>query len=344
MRIVHFELSCVAVSGEPSVPLFRMFYRLQSEGDWFTFAKRKDNVSLPCYSFMPTSTYPKEWKNRFIFVSASLIPNPPPPLRDPKAVIDDSVPALSANKIVMWKRMYEHPTRAFNFPEGIFSMGGLSPLYPVRPKAYCEKKDMSLWSLLQADCKGVSFVVGGVVNPDMGNVLEGKTPDVRSSAAVGEVEKTPSTEGGSSERTKGSQNSPCEAVAKLDPNDGGSKTYTPKNFYRTGGVENVYAQKFLYENYIYNTTERKVQGVGHPSPPLLYFAPAVKNISGEKHEDLASRLSRKRKAGLEAGYKVVIPKPRNIRLRLRSASGQKSLPASRAVSEVPLTNTKGLFV
>ncbi|MFS7920561.1 hypothetical protein Hanom_Chr03g00226301 [Helianthus anomalus] len=60
MRVVHFELSCVAVSGELSVPLFCMFYKLVSDEDWFTFTKRKDNVSPPCYSFMPTSTYPKE--------------------------------------------------------------------------------------------------------------------------------------------------------------------------------------------------------------------------------------------------------------------------------------------
>ncbi|KAJ0651262.1 hypothetical protein HanOQP8_Chr15g0559091 [Helianthus annuus] len=62
MRVVHFELSCVAVSSESSIPLFCMFYKLISDGDWFTFAKRKDSVSSPCYSFMPTSTYHKEWK------------------------------------------------------------------------------------------------------------------------------------------------------------------------------------------------------------------------------------------------------------------------------------------
>ncbi|KAJ0433961.1 hypothetical protein HanIR_Chr17g0876001 [Helianthus annuus] len=33
MRVVHFELSCAAISGEPSVPLFCMFYRLISDGD-----------------------------------------------------------------------------------------------------------------------------------------------------------------------------------------------------------------------------------------------------------------------------------------------------------------------
>ncbi|KAJ0818933.1 hypothetical protein HanLR1_Chr00c0284g0735281 [Helianthus annuus] len=64
MRVVHFELSCVAVAGEPSVPLFCMFYELVSNWDWFTFAKRKDSVSPPCYFFMSTSTYSKEWKEQ----------------------------------------------------------------------------------------------------------------------------------------------------------------------------------------------------------------------------------------------------------------------------------------
>ncbi|KAJ0603446.1 hypothetical protein HanRHA438_Chr02g0047861 [Helianthus annuus] len=139
MRIVHFELLCAAVSGELSISLFSMFYRLQSDGDWFTFAKRKDGVSLPCYSFMSTSTYLKEWKNKFIFVLASTIPESPSS-RDPKAVIDESVPTLSVTETNLWKRMYEHPTRAFNFPKGILTMGVLCPLYSVRPKAYCEKK------------------------------------------------------------------------------------------------------------------------------------------------------------------------------------------------------------
>ncbi|MFS7989497.1 hypothetical protein Hanom_Chr11g01047641 [Helianthus anomalus] len=37
MRVV--QLSCAAVSGEPSIPLFCMFYKLISDGDWFTSAK-----------------------------------------------------------------------------------------------------------------------------------------------------------------------------------------------------------------------------------------------------------------------------------------------------------------
>ncbi|KAJ0695544.1 hypothetical protein HanRHA438_Chr10g0434491 [Helianthus annuus] len=164
MRVVHFELSCVAVSGEPSVPLFCMFYKLISDGDWFTFAKRKDSVSKPCYTFMPTSTYPKEWKSSFIFVSAAMIPESPPP-KDAEAAIEDSIPILSADEIVQWKRMYENPTSAFTFSEGILAMGGFRPSGSVRHKAFFgKKKELTVWKLLQGDSKDVKLL-GGLFRP-----------------------------------------------------------------------------------------------------------------------------------------------------------------------------------
>ncbi|MFS7923664.1 hypothetical protein Hanom_Chr03g00263441 [Helianthus anomalus] len=171
MRVVHFELSCVVVSGEPSVPLFCMFYKLISDGDWFTFAKRKDSVSKPCYTFMPTSTYPKEWKSRFIFVSAAMIPESPP-LKDVEAAIEDNIPIFSANEIVQCKRMYENPTRAFTFSEGILDMGGLNPSYSVHPKDFFGKKELTLWRLLQGDSKDVKFVVGDEIEPGLNQNAE----------------------------------------------------------------------------------------------------------------------------------------------------------------------------
>ncbi|MFS7937978.1 hypothetical protein Hanom_Chr05g00434171 [Helianthus anomalus] len=88
-----------------------------------TFSKRKDNISRPCYSFMPTLTYPKEWKSRVFFVSSAMMLESPP-LRDAKAAIEDSIPVLAADEIVQWKRMYENPMRTFTFPEGVLAMGG----------------------------------------------------------------------------------------------------------------------------------------------------------------------------------------------------------------------------
>ncbi|MFS7945284.1 hypothetical protein Hanom_Chr06g00522421 [Helianthus anomalus] len=140
MRVVHFELSCVAVFGESSIPLFYMFYKLISDGDWFTFATRKDSYS---------------------------------PLRDAKAAIEDSVPILSADEIFQWKRMYENPTRAFTFSEGVLAMGGLSPIYSVRPKAFFGKRGtllflaccITLWGFLQGDSRDVKFVIDDKVEP-----------------------------------------------------------------------------------------------------------------------------------------------------------------------------------
>ncbi|KAJ0681584.1 hypothetical protein HanPI659440_Chr16g0637621 [Helianthus annuus] len=59
----------------------------------------------------------------------------------------------------------------------------------------------------------------------------------------------------------------------------------------------------------------------------------VKSSSDDDEEDLESRLARKRK--VVSPKKV--PAPRGIRLRLRSASGQKAFPATKAASELPPT-------
>ncbi|KAM0043535.1 hypothetical protein Hdeb2414_s0010g00342401 [Helianthus debilis subsp. tardiflorus] len=218
-----------------------MFYKLISDGDWFTFAKRKDSVSRSCYSFMPTSTYPKEWKSKFIFVSATMIPESPP-LRDAEAAIEDSVPIFSADEIIQWKRMYENLTRAFTFSEGILAIGGLSPSYSVRPKAFFWQKRADF-----LEVTGVSVQAGG--------------------------------------------------SASVEGDEGAS----------FDGEES--------------------------SPDSLQ----VKDSSYDDKEDLESRLARKRKA--------VSPKQapahRDIRLRLRSSSGKKAPPATKATSELPPIGVKG---
>ncbi|KAJ0566187.1 hypothetical protein HanIR_Chr06g0270961 [Helianthus annuus] len=60
-------------------------------------------------------------------------------------------------------------------------------------------------------------------------------------------------------------------VTKLEISDRGRKSSDLKISINRG-VENVYNQKFLYENYILSTTERKVRGVGRHLPPLKSFA------------------------------------------------------------------------
>ncbi|MFS7902819.1 hypothetical protein Hanom_Chr01g00015831 [Helianthus anomalus] len=56
-------------------------------------------------------------------------------------------------------------------------------------------------------------------------------------------------------------------MTKLEISDRGSKTYIQKISIKPG-VKNVYAQKFLYENYPLSTTEQKVRrgGGGSAAP------------------------------------------------------------------------------
>ncbi|KAJ0746399.1 hypothetical protein HanOQP8_Chr05g0177161 [Helianthus annuus] len=69
-------------------------------------------------------------------------------------------------------------------------------------------------------------------------------------------------------------------------------------------------------------------------------SPQVEDISSG-NEDLETRLSPKRKLDPVAGTSEAIPKVRNIRSRLRSASNKKSQPASQTMFEVLPVATKG---
>ncbi|MFS8033353.1 hypothetical protein Hanom_Chr17g01568561 [Helianthus anomalus] len=61
-------------------------------------------------------------------------------------------------------------------------------------------------------------------------------------------------------------------VAKLDPNDGESKTHIPKNFYRTEGTKTYIPKNFYTKTtYIPLLSEKFI--TPPPPPPLLYFAP-----------------------------------------------------------------------
>ncbi|MFS7927338.1 hypothetical protein Hanom_Chr04g00307901 [Helianthus anomalus] len=58
----------------------------------------------------------------------------------------------------------------------------------------------------------------------------------------------------------------CDQWRSLRFPTGGRKRIYPKISIEPG-VENVYTQKFVYESYIYSTTERKVRKVGRPPAP-----------------------------------------------------------------------------
>ncbi|KAJ0771063.1 hypothetical protein HanPI659440_Chr07g0264751 [Helianthus annuus] len=137
---------------------------------------------------MPTSTYPKEWKDRFIFASPSLLYESLS-IRDPTASVEDGVPPLSIVEDVLWRPMYEYSTHTFNFPEGNLVMGGLSTFYSTHPRTFYDGR--------------------GFVNQEMCDVLGGEAPNVEGlNAEAVPGDGTPHLKGASPKGSEGSQNSP----------------------------------------------------------------------------------------------------------------------------------------
>ncbi|MFS7970570.1 hypothetical protein Hanom_Chr09g00822521 [Helianthus anomalus] len=65
-----------------------------------------------------------------------------------------------------------------------------------------------------------------------------------------------------------------QAVAKLDLNDGGSKTYIPKIFYRNEGSK-TYIPKNFYTKTIYITLLSEKSGGSGAPPRPFYTSPLV---------------------------------------------------------------------
>ncbi|MFS7909839.1 hypothetical protein Hanom_Chr02g00099271 [Helianthus anomalus] len=71
----------------------------------------------------------------------------------------------------------------------------------------------------------------------------------------------------------------CYIVAKLDPNDRGSKTYIPKNFYRIGGSKTYIPKNFYTKTTYITLLSEKFGGSGapprpfYPSPMMLHISP-----------------------------------------------------------------------
>ncbi|GJW09113.1 hypothetical protein Tco_1571536 [Tanacetum coccineum] len=65
-RVIFFEMYCRSLDITPTVPLFRVFYKLCKQGNWFSFQNRTGKDCKPCLKDAPTSL--KKWKDKFFLV------------------------------------------------------------------------------------------------------------------------------------------------------------------------------------------------------------------------------------------------------------------------------------
>ncbi|GJZ07726.1 hypothetical protein Tco_0542009 [Tanacetum coccineum] len=61
-----FEMYCRAMNITPTMPLFRVFYKLCKQCDWFSFQSRVGKNYKPCFKDAPTSL--KKWQDKFFLV------------------------------------------------------------------------------------------------------------------------------------------------------------------------------------------------------------------------------------------------------------------------------------
>ncbi|GKA49874.1 hypothetical protein Tco_0742947 [Tanacetum coccineum] len=71
-RSIYFEMYCRSLDVVPTVPLFRVFYKLCKQGNWFSFQNRFGKNCKPCLKDVPTSL--KKWKDNFFLVDRRAAP------------------------------------------------------------------------------------------------------------------------------------------------------------------------------------------------------------------------------------------------------------------------------
>ncbi|KAJ0954151.1 hypothetical protein HanRHA438_Chr00c26g0854031 [Helianthus annuus] len=123
-RVLHFEVLCRALGYDPSLLLFRRFFRLAKNGDWFTFEASKVDSGL--ISSMVTTL--GTWKNRFFWVSDTIVPFKTV-WRHPDAVLNEPEPLESDLNDAFLQFIRRCPTRVRPFPEHLLVLIGVSKLW-----------------------------------------------------------------------------------------------------------------------------------------------------------------------------------------------------------------------
>ncbi|KAJ0742889.1 hypothetical protein HanPI659440_Chr10g0369311 [Helianthus annuus] len=118
---MHFEILCRALSYEPSLLMFRRFFRLARNGDWFTIEKTQ--CEAPLLSATIGHTY--AWKNQFFFISDQIIPFTVVPSKFSEG-LNEKEPEVHEleHQLLLGLRAYRTKLRAY--PEELLILLGIS--------------------------------------------------------------------------------------------------------------------------------------------------------------------------------------------------------------------------
>ncbi|KAJ0821965.1 hypothetical protein HanPSC8_Chr16g0726411 [Helianthus annuus] len=109
-RIMHFEILCRALSYEPSLLMFRRFFHLARNGDWYTIEKTQ--CEAPLLSTTVGHTY--AWKNQFFFISDRLFPFTVVPRKFFEGLTEKEPEVHELEQgLLLWLRSYRTKLRAY---------------------------------------------------------------------------------------------------------------------------------------------------------------------------------------------------------------------------------------
>ncbi|KAM0016429.1 hypothetical protein Hdeb2414_s0017g00510721 [Helianthus debilis subsp. tardiflorus] len=123
-RVLHFEVLCRALGYDPTLLMFRRFFRLAKNGDWFTF----ETSQIDVYLISSLVTTLGSLKDRFFWVSELVIPFKMV-WRHPNAILNELEPFASELDEGMLEALRACPSRLRPFPEHLLVFTGVSILW-----------------------------------------------------------------------------------------------------------------------------------------------------------------------------------------------------------------------
>ncbi|KAJ0611431.1 hypothetical protein HanHA300_Chr01g0015731 [Helianthus annuus] len=148
VKLRQFEFACIALGHIPELIVFRAFFVLVWKSPFFTFDRRDTDVS--CLRDIPTSSRDKDWKKKFFYIDASVIPGEMYwREKGPKDKVKDDGPSEDAYvSNVLYTKLCGRPFECTVIPEGALVMAGMSLLWrDIRRYPSFQRDDAGEWSM-----------------------------------------------------------------------------------------------------------------------------------------------------------------------------------------------------
>ncbi|GJT60474.1 hypothetical protein Tco_1004007 [Tanacetum coccineum] len=117
---------CRALNITPTVPLFRVFYKLCKQGNWFSFQSRVGKGLKPCIRGAPTSL--KKWKDKFFLIDRRAAPIAMS-WRHHDSSVADVLPGPSEYNAADVATLLEVPIQLHKPYNSLLYIAGLSPTW-----------------------------------------------------------------------------------------------------------------------------------------------------------------------------------------------------------------------